>query len=363
MTLRSKLLSIPPRENSGSISSNRFDYQKDWALCKLLELHESRTDYLVVFEYHDDIIILDSVLNPTKLQTYQIKTKKSGSWTLAALLKADTSSGQQLSFFGKLYNHFVNYPAEIDSINFVSNAYFNLKLNPNGESGEGLLQICLKDLCIAEIEKTKSHILDHFHAPPIAGFEQCIFFHVTDLPILTHTEVTKSRLHDFVERMNPNAKYQPNVFYRTLFDEIKRKSTYEPNLSNFDDLVKRKGISKDDFARMIKCVLESETKSVWIQAESRLNAEQISYTELRALERCWQQYHIERIGAGNDLLHKIVTTVQKVMSDGISNSQNERLTDYLEHVYSKYRLIEVAQQIYDGTYIKAIILAELYERK
>lgn len=55
MVLKDEILQIEP-ELSGAVSSDAFDYQKDWAICKLIELHEQGSDYAVVFEYHEEII-------------------------------------------------------------------------------------------------------------------------------------------------------------------------------------------------------------------------------------------------------------------------------------------------------------------
>jgi hypothetical protein len=67
-----------PRESGGSRASNRLDYQKDWALCHLLELHDTKTDYALIVEQHDDVAVLDSPQDPKRVDFYQIKTN----WTV-----------------------------------------------------------------------------------------------------------------------------------------------------------------------------------------------------------------------------------------------------------------------------------------
>ena len=49
-----------PRENAGALAANRFAYQLDWGLKKLLELEESNLPYTIIFDYQDDILVLDS---------------------------------------------------------------------------------------------------------------------------------------------------------------------------------------------------------------------------------------------------------------------------------------------------------------
>src|SRR5689334_18860686 len=83
------IFQVKPREVSGSRSSNRSDYQKSWAFCLLLKLHRTRQDYLVLFDYHDDVVVLDSAGSPSAIDFYQIKTKKGGNWTATLLLKRE----------------------------------------------------------------------------------------------------------------------------------------------------------------------------------------------------------------------------------------------------------------------------------
>jgi hypothetical protein len=124
-TLTKNLLK-PVRERSGSIASNRFDYQKDWSLCKLLQIHESGKSYVLIFEHDEDLIILDSENTPKKIDFYQIKTRNSGEWRVSDLIRSDKKSNS--SFLGKLYSNKIKYGLQTGSLNFISNSKFNIEL-------------------------------------------------------------------------------------------------------------------------------------------------------------------------------------------------------------------------------------------
>ncbi len=66
-----------PRENAGALAANRFAYQLDWGLKKLLELEESNLPYTIIFDYQDDILVLDSDDEPNFIDFYQVKTNAS----------------------------------------------------------------------------------------------------------------------------------------------------------------------------------------------------------------------------------------------------------------------------------------------
>ena len=55
MNLTEKLLAIPLRENAGSRTGNRFNYQQVWAFNHMLELIRRETDFLLLMELHDDV--------------------------------------------------------------------------------------------------------------------------------------------------------------------------------------------------------------------------------------------------------------------------------------------------------------------
>jgi hypothetical protein len=71
------LLTRPQRETAGSDTSSRFDYQKDWVFCQMLRRHMEGADYLVAFEFHDDVVFLERNISSGSAEFFQVKTSKS----------------------------------------------------------------------------------------------------------------------------------------------------------------------------------------------------------------------------------------------------------------------------------------------
>lgn len=69
-----------PLENAGAMAGNRFAYQLDWGLKRLLELEEEGKPYTVIFDYQDDILVLDSDEYPQYIDFYQVKTNTAAGW-------------------------------------------------------------------------------------------------------------------------------------------------------------------------------------------------------------------------------------------------------------------------------------------
>lgn len=90
MSSLDKLASIHPKENAGASSSNRFEYQINWGLHRLLQLEKAHEDYVMILDYHDDIVICNSDKQEDYIDFYQIKTRTNSRWGIRQLCKADS---------------------------------------------------------------------------------------------------------------------------------------------------------------------------------------------------------------------------------------------------------------------------------
>ncbi|MGY8682311.1 dsDNA nuclease domain-containing protein [Bradyrhizobium sp. UFLA05-153] len=82
MSFAERLISEPQREKSGETGYERFDYQALWGLALIFAHHGSSDDYAIAFEFHDDIVLLDSEQSPSRARFYQVKTKDKGTGRL-----------------------------------------------------------------------------------------------------------------------------------------------------------------------------------------------------------------------------------------------------------------------------------------
>src|SRR5882757_9382319 len=81
-------------------------------------------EYAIAFEFHDDIVRLDSSSSPTQARFYQVKTKVKGHWTLTELYarkKAKDKTSLLPSYMGKMFDNYQLFPAEAERLSFVSN--------------------------------------------------------------------------------------------------------------------------------------------------------------------------------------------------------------------------------------------------
>jgi len=179
MTLNDIFFKIRPRESSGPRTSSKYDYQKHWSLTELLERHLNGSDYLFVFDFHDDLLVFDSEDSPEKVAFYQVKSKDTGKlWKLGELIKGKTSKNDNaplLSIFGKLYLNKMNFPNNTLSLNFVSNAKFEIPLANKDTSSTSMARICCDELDEDVLAKISAKLVEE-HAlqddPEFKGISQ-----------------------------------------------------------------------------------------------------------------------------------------------------------------------------------------------
>ena len=138
MSLAEALISIPQSERGGEIAQRGFDYQTCWALSQMLEYELDGKNYVFVFEYHDDVLILDDEDSPKDLTFAQVKTSESH-WTAYDLRKSTKT--KPVSIIGKLFIHQKNFSGYSPKLLFVTNASFNLCEKNGGKSLFGVGEV------------------------------------------------------------------------------------------------------------------------------------------------------------------------------------------------------------------------------
>lgn len=341
----------PVRETAGSRSSNRFDYQKNWSLCELLQLHSNYSDYLMVFEYHDDIVVFDSQNNPSNAVFYQVKSKKSGNWTIGALTKG---KDEKPSILEKLYENYQAFPENVERLVFTSNQPLSAKLK-NGDKAVELKKIKFHQLSDKDKDKIQSSVepKDQDYCD-INGLYR-IETEKNELRPDDHTVTTKGKLVEFFENLHPESEINVSLVYKTFFDEIRRKSNYEEPISKKSDLISYKSIGKSDFEKMIGAVTNRTTDyDLWQEAHNIMNAESYSFQEIRRVKAEWQQYIVKKMNVTDE--HHL-QLIADVMGGLKSSAQYETLRKLVEGTLPPLK--EKYSDSYSEEYIRAAIIYEV----
>jgi len=132
-----KLVDTLEDEKTGAHARKGFAYQDWWAAHKSFELlsKTNSKDFAIGVEIKEDVIVIDSLENPSQFEFYQIKKKEPSNWSIAGLLKAEKKvSAPEKSTLSKLYSRYIDFKTDATNLYFVSNAQLQIEVqDKNGK--------------------------------------------------------------------------------------------------------------------------------------------------------------------------------------------------------------------------------------
>ena len=232
MELAKSLIDVPQTERGGEIAQRGFDFQACWALSHMFEYELQDKEYVFVFEYHDDVLILDSENLPKKATFAQVKTNEKP-WTLSKLITA--TKKKPISFIGKLFEQKSKFDNSDIELLFVSNAYFSFDKRNKFKADE----IKEEDQKIVLDKVSKQ--LSSEDALELSK----LTFLTSDLSLEDHSAHLKGKICDFFESyFDDSIEINPTSFARTLESACRdRAKVRSSDIRSFDELIRRKGFT------------------------------------------------------------------------------------------------------------------------
>lgn len=315
-TLAKVLIQTPPRETAGARSSNRFGFQHSWALCKILELQAGCGDYVVIAEFHDDVIVLDSATTPKTVEFYQVKTKKgAATWTRKSLLsRRKTRDGHKPSILGRLFDNHTKFKPHVRRLAVVSNIPYNLKLT-NGESCRTRHCICLDELDSSETKEIETKLCNELGSPPPLTGTNIAHLDVTTLSLDEHEQHALGKLADFFSSHAPEKPVLLKALFQSLAAEVRRRSRNESTPSTFSELVQQRGISRSSLNKMLSdATAASADSKIRERAEQRLNVEGAPVQTVARMSSATDRFLVNRMNPEHKILGKAVDEARALIA-------------------------------------------------
>ena len=364
-TLCDIFVSVPPREEAGGRTTDRFHYQWNWALCHLLTLHEAGQDYLVAFEYHDDVIDFDSADDPKAIRFYQIKTRDDDGWTSAKLLHRKNSKSKTgpkpLSIVGKLFLNKLQFPDHTASVSFVTNASLKLPLlhgiDPRKFKAADLSSET-RDKFIAQIKQ--EHTLN---ADPV--IDDLILFEQAELILDDHDRQTRARLGDFLEA-HYDQSFRVGAIHRALIGEIMMRGKPRPTSpKDFPEFAKSRCLSRKDFEGFLSYVgvgVQSY-ENRWLLAHQALQADGSLPFRIAAIRSKWRIHEADRVNGGKPFVRELTKAVKSAISalsvDPVAATLP--ISQLCERIVTDAAVVSASAGLLDADYLYAVALMEFYE--
>lgn len=253
----SMVLSLTQREQAGSDSYNRFEYQVHWIVCHIIGKLQDDAECIVFCEFHDDMAEFSP--NNQQYQFFQIKTKEDSSdWTIAELSKREKkkSGSYKKSFLGFIFYNYLAFGAECSHCHFVSNNEF--------ENEVLLWQSYIEDgksLQAENIElylKIKDRIKDEFIDDMPSDFDfvydkfiQNTFAHKSELQLTTYESQTMGKF--FIHLADKNIPSNTaNLIFQQLLNDVRKKSKEKIKTPiSMKNLIERKGVDIGQIGKKI----------------------------------------------------------------------------------------------------------------
>lgn len=362
-TLSVRLLAHRPREVSGAESANRFAYQRTWALCHLLALHEAPGDYVLILEFHDDILVLDDATDPKAADFYQVKTKSAGHWTRRELTRVPKSKpkakvkkskksakanapAQQnpstaepeepapRSILGKLVEHSRVFEASVRSLNLISNASFKVELSASPPSTDRE-SFCMDAAQSTELAQFESALNAELQSQALPWSK--VHFRCTSISLKEHETHATGALAEFLERRKPGGRFAVQPLYRAIAGEFARRATCEWQPSSFAELCAKKGLRRADVEGFLRHAPDRPDPEEQLRLiVATLTAEGHSYRDITALQEGWRSYDIGLTDMADTFIQEFRERVRLIVGEVASSPGWQTLAEFLQLGQTRY---------------------------
>jgi len=361
LDLTEKLLAIPQRENAGSRSSNRFEYQQVWAFNHMLDMLKEDTDFLLFMELHDDVIVLESTSKSELVDFYQIKTDdKASRYIKTSFLTKDAKKyPSKMSILQKMIDNYSKFKSDTGEIRLVSNKKFDFGKLISGEKSTDRAVVSLRELDDSEFNKLKQGMCQACHLKePECGYvcRNLIYFDVSFLGLTNYEETT---LGKFVNQLNElgiesTISKTKSIFY-TILGEIKRINNWESKAHNMSELLKKKSISRIQFLNLINQLRKEMPDDLWNSIQEYLLNDGFPSLEVNKIRKEWKKYQINSMDVDDLSLQTIKGEVREII-DKASFQNSKEFVDYIYSSIKDKRYVKIQTK----EYVYAIIIKELF---
>lgn len=359
-------------ENSGARTGDRYNYQWSWCLRKLLDLENNNSDYVMIFEHHDDVLICDSEKTDTKVDFYQIKTKPNNLWTQGDLLyrkkqkqkNINSKNNEEsaplfsLSIIAKLLKHSIDFKECARKYYFVTDSRLSRSLCT--ESQDELAFSSLNEKSRGVVERQIKEELPRLENNSLKN----LFFIQNQMSVKEYENSTIGIISRFLNSKVPDVDWKANAFYDQMIGEIKYRSKTHNIHKDGSELITKKSFSHKMFKSYLEQIgnlkyfhqIVSAVNDVLDRNVKQFSTRDSIKRELKSIEADLKNYE-------KDDLQRLITIINDKMSEYpiTEESGYENEWDYACKLY--VNIIDEFCQYKNNKpeYVKALILYE-YEK-
>lgn len=261
MDIKETFVNVQPREFSGQNTFRSYRFQCFFAANLLLKMaKEKNKDGLLLLDYFDDVVFLDSEENPSLINFYQVKTNKECKITISSMITNNfiQKMGWNLEQFKE---------CNCCSI-FVSNG----SINVNFGHAKGDLHIkdyqdfehsCLKEISVTNVLKShemneESLAIIKKYLPEGVKTDQILFLK-TDFSLDNFENDFLGKIVNFFsDKCSTLDAVGIKAIADTLINRLEEKqsSPFNPTVLSYGEIISKKGFQVGDFESIVNKTIQ-----------------------------------------------------------------------------------------------------------
>lgn len=332
----SKVLTTEQREQAGSDSYNRFEYQVHWIVCHIIGRLQEDAECIVFCEFHDDM----AEFSPSnqQYQFFQIKTKEDSSdWTIAEMSKREKkkTGGYKKSFLGFIFYNYLVFGSECSHCHFVSNNDFDndvLLWQTYVEDGKSL-----QTENIELYEKIKDRIKEEFSDDMPSNFDsvfeefiQNTFVHKSELQLTTYESQAMGKFFNHLADKNIPSN-TANLIFQQLLNDVRKKSKERIRVPiSMRRLVEKKGVDVAQVGKKIDDNIKSGGN--YDAFRNYLVTQSLSDKDVNRIIAAKTLHDARWLDVNDVKYQEIVVALRKVVSTYCKSSETNGVCDELNNL-------------------------------
>ncbi len=320
----------------------------------LFEQFDKLNDFAVLFEFHDDIVLLTGADSPSEIEFFQLKHSTTGNWTLAKLTnnsKKLKSGEKAKSILQKLYGNVSEFSGYAKNGQVVSNAY----CTEFGQAENTQFN--------AMLGGDRAKLLKHIQAVYPDATLNCMDvmgFRRTELDKTACHELVKGRVHSFLKSKIGGDAFQLEACTNAIVGQCrlrnKKLATDVPGVVS--EIVKQKGISKADVELWLSDIASNKNAPEWSFIQAYLGV-QWGFLEANNVRLAYEKYKVEALDNGNDAQNALVSKIRQALEQ---ISVTEPIGAFVDDLIQSTDLTSAATEYgYVGAQLKAMVIYEIFK--
>lgn len=317
-------LGVSQRESKGSETFDKYEYQYHWAFCRIIEEQKNKKQYALFMEYHEDVIISDSL--DSKLAVFefnQVKNKKSPRYNAQNVTaRKDNKS----SILGKLVGscHKKPFREKIKSINLVASCGFNFSI----KKGLNLDVININDLDDESYSSLSNSLLNELGCE----LPKNLNFIIPELTIENQQDTVVGKIATMISELYPNSHCDSLGLYRNIIDDLHRKGVIPYDYDDWSDLLDKKSVNSEKISKVMPNFITSPAADRVIEYSNEVIDELgiKSFMKKRSMRDSIRNIHLTAIGMPESRLLKLRKEIRSILD--ASFSKYDSVKDLMHHV-------------------------------